>query len=188
MNRRPAAAVLLCLALVACTKDAKPPKRIDGVEDFGDPKHDHVKGPVTYPQTPPVGGPHNSVWLACGVYDEPVPNEHAVHSMEHRAVWVTYRPDLSAADVDTVHRLQALKPAFVLISPYPGLPSAVVASAWGKQLKVDRADDPRLAEFVKAYAGATGGGVEATATCAPGATLDQVRQIDATEASATPAP
>jgi Protein of unknown function (DUF3105) len=40
---------------------------------------------------------------------------------------------------------------YVLVSPYPGLPFPVVASAWGKQLKLNLADDPRLEQFVKAY-------------------------------------
>jgi hypothetical protein len=40
---------------------------------------------------------------------------------------------------------------FVLLSPYPGLPAPVVASARGKQLKLDSAEDPGLERFVSAY-------------------------------------
>ena len=40
---------------------------------------------------------------------------------------------------------------YVLVSPYPDLPAPVVASAWGKQLRLDSADDPRLDEFVRAF-------------------------------------
>jgi hypothetical protein len=190
---RRTAAVALCLALAAtgaCTKHkaAAPDPGIEGVETFPDLKHTHVAGPVTYPNTPPVGGPHNPVWLACGVYAEPIPNQHAVHSMEHGAVWVTYRPDLPQQDVDAVHRLQALKPSFVLESPYDGLPAPIVASAWGLQLKVEKADDPRLAEFVRKYAGGPQGGEGPNVRCIPGASLTQVRAIDAREASASPSP
>jgi hypothetical protein len=39
----------------------------------------------------------------------------------------------------------------VLVSPYPDLPAPVVASAWGKQLQLDSANDPRLEQFVSAF-------------------------------------
>jgi hypothetical protein len=94
------------------------------------------------------------VWQNCGVYDQPVPNEWAVHSMEHGAVWVTYRPDLPADQVEAL-RAVARAQEYVLLNPWAAdapLPSSIVASAWGLQLKVDTASDPRLAQFVQRYA------------------------------------
>ena len=127
---------------------------ISGVERIAAADRDHVTGAVTYPQSPPVGGPHNAVWQNCGVYDQPVPNEWAVHSMEHGAVWVTYRPDLPADQVEAL-RAVARGQEYVLLNPWAAdapLPSSIVASAWGLQLKVDTASDPRLAQFVQRYA------------------------------------
>ncbi|MEO3935384.1 DUF3105 domain-containing protein [Dermatophilaceae bacterium Soc4.6] len=109
----------------------------------------HTPSAVTYAQTPPAGGEHAPVWLNCGVYTSPVRNENAVHAMEHGAVWVTYRPDLPAADVDALKA--AIPDTYMVLSPYAGLPAPVVASAWGKQLLLTGADDPRLAAFIKAY-------------------------------------
>ena len=109
----------------------------------------HVSTPVAYAQTPPAGGEHAPVWLNCGTYTKPVPNENAVHSMEHGAVWVTYREGLPA---DQAKKLTAALPdTYIVLSPYKGLTAPVVASAWGKQLTLDSAADPRLAEFVKVY-------------------------------------
>jgi hypothetical protein len=123
----------------------------DGVATIDGLSRDHVDGAVAYAQTPPVGGEHAPVWQNCRVYDAPVVNERAVHSLEHGAVWITWRPDLPDDQVDAVRRL-ADGQGFVLASPFPGLPSPVVASAWGRQLPLESADDPRLAQFVRAFA------------------------------------
>jgi Protein of unknown function (DUF3105) len=123
---------------------------IPGVVTYANLARTHVPGHVTYPQNPPVGGPHNPVWLNCGIYDQPVPNENAVHSLEHGAVWITYRPDLSPAAVTQLQNL-ARGHSYVILSPYSGLPAPVVASAWGVQLKVQSASDPRLGQFVTKY-------------------------------------
>ena len=185
---RRAALTFLALALLAgCTKDSGKPKppTIDGVQVFEGLSHDHVPGQVTYPQVPPVGGPHSAAWLNCGVYDEPVPNVNAVHSMEHGAVWITYRPTLPEDERNTLKRLQGLKPAYVLVSPYEGLPSPAVASTWGYQLEVDRVDDPRLAEFVKEYAGGDQGG-EGGAPCSGGLTPEEAVRYNASPGASAP--
>lgn len=70
--------------------------------------------------------------------------------MEHGAVWITYQPDLPSDQVEVLRNL-AHDNSYVLVSPYPDLPSPVVASAWGKQLTLDSANDPRLEQFVSAF-------------------------------------
>ena len=122
----------------------------EGVESFAIPSRNHVEGTVSYPQTPPVGGDHNPVWQNCGFYSSPVRNENAVHSMEHGAVWITYQPDLPSDQVEVLRNL-AHDNTYVLVSPFPDSPAPVVASAWGKQLQLDSANDPRLEQFVSAF-------------------------------------
>lgn len=123
---------------------------LTAVQTFPEPEAGHKEGPLTYPQTPPAGGVHNPVWQNCGIYNQPIGNENGVHSMEHGAVWVTYRPDLPAADVEAL-RVQIRGKRYALLSPYPNLPAPVVASAWGVQLQLDGPNDPRLASFLSAY-------------------------------------
>jgi hypothetical protein len=109
----------------------------------------HTEDNVGYEQNPPAGGEHNPVWQNCGVYEEPIRAETAVHSLEHGAVWITYRPDLSG---EKVQRLQDLAQgeSYVLLSPMKNLPSPIVASAWGQQIQVDKASGERLKQFVSA--------------------------------------
>ena len=62
----------------------------EGTKTFTGLEQTHVDTPVNYPQTPPVGGPHNPQWQTCAFYDKPIMVERGVHSMEHGAVWITY--------------------------------------------------------------------------------------------------
>ena len=121
---------------------------VEGVETFENAS-EHVEGIVDYEQTPPAGGQHNQVWLNCGVYTEPVPNENAVHSMEHGAIWVTYDPSLSDDELSTLRA--KLPSSYVILSPFEGLPSPIVLSGWNSQLQVESADDERVAAFFEEY-------------------------------------
>ncbi|MDJ0313170.1 DUF3105 domain-containing protein [Arthrobacter sp. H35-D1] len=126
-------------------------KPIAGIETYSNLTRNHVKTAVGYPQVPGVGGDHSATWTNCGTYPEPVNEERAVHSLEHGAVWITYKPGISPTDLGTLTTLVKNKP-YVLLSPNPDQTSAVTASAWGTQLNVPSADDSRLPVFIKAYA------------------------------------
>lgn len=124
---------------------------IAGVQTYGPfAANVHVNDDVTYAQVPPVGGEHRPTWQNCGIYNDPVVEELAVHSMEHGAVWITYRPDLPAEQVEQLKGLVRGR-SYTLLSPYPDQPSPVAASAWGVQLTADSAGDPRLGQFVSKY-------------------------------------
>jgi hypothetical protein len=113
------------------------------------PAGSHLAGPITYNESPPIGGRHNLIWQNCAVYDTPIHNEHAVHSLEHGAIWITYSPDLPAGQVQALKDVAA--DDFMLLSPYPGLGSPVVVTAWNHQLRLDGATDPRLRPFINKF-------------------------------------
>ena len=121
-----------------------------GVEEFEVPTRDHTKAEVSYEQSPPVGGNHNPVWQNSGFYEEPLRDENAVHTLEHGAVWITYSPDFPQEGKYQIREIVSGQDC-VLASPFPGLDAPVVASAWGKQLTLEGADDPNLERFVRTY-------------------------------------
>lgn len=123
---------------------------VEGIQEYEDQTFDHVTGLVDYELRPPVGGDHNEAWQNCGFYTEPVAAEHAVHSLEHGAVWITYQPGLPEEDLETL-REDMGSSGYVLVSPYEDQDSPVVLSAWGIQLNVDSADDPRIEQFLNRY-------------------------------------
>jgi hypothetical protein len=127
---------------------SRPPGEVQ-TYDVG-PGGDHQPGEIDYAQTPPAGGAHNEVWQNCGFYGEPIADENAVHSLEHGAVWITYTPDIPQDEIERIRDLSEGND-FVLVSPYPGQDSPIVATAWGKQLTLESAEDSDLERFVNAY-------------------------------------
>lgn len=126
-------------------------KAISGVTYKAQPDHTHVEGNLTYNTTPPTGGNHSQYWADCSgtVYPNAIANENAVHSMEHGAVWITYKPGLAADQVATLSKLVTGTDR-MLMSPYPDLKTNVSLQSWNYQLFVDSADDPRIQEFILA--------------------------------------
>ncbi|TMR12690.1 DUF3105 domain-containing protein [Nonomuraea turkmeniaca] len=175
---------------------------LDAVANYKYEAGQHVWNAVTYKETPPVGGQHNNYWQQCAIYDKPIHSEHAVHSLEHGASWITYRPDLPKAQVDKLKEVAAStgNQEYMLMSPFPNLPAPIVVSSWGHQLKLNSPDDPKLGAFIKRYQngadtpepGATCGGTDAITTTADQAPLPpeptgQQQQQQPTE-TAAPSP
>ncbi|CAM5329638.1 hypothetical protein SALBM311S_07633 [Streptomyces alboniger] len=112
----------------------------------------HVTSTVSYPMKPPVGGDHHQAWMTCDgtVYTKAVAHENAVHSLEHGAVWITYNDKASDADVKKLADKVGSTP-YTLMSPEKDQAGAVMLSAWGRQLTVSSASDPRVQQFLSKY-------------------------------------
>lgn len=127
---------------------------VRGEQDWDAKKlgRNHVETPVKYEMNPPVGGDHHPRWMNCNgdVYKNPVPEVNAVHSLEHGAVWVTYNEKAAKGDLDKLAETVGKTP-YTLMSPVKEQTGAIMLSAWGKQLTVDNAADPRVAQFFTKY-------------------------------------
>ncbi|MFF9219070.1 DUF3105 domain-containing protein [Streptomyces viridosporus] len=135
-------------------KAAEAKKPIRG-EKTWEPKElgrDHVQGTVKYAMNPPVGGDHHQAWMTCDgtVYTQAIAKENAVHSLEHGAVWVTYNDRAADAEVKALDD-KVSKTPYSLMSPVEDQSGAIMLSAWGHQLTVDKASDPRVDQFFTKY-------------------------------------
>lgn len=136
-------------------------RHIDGLygstAEAGKLGREHTTDKVTYDRTPPVGGNHNPVWQNCGIYTDEQEVGKMVHDMEHGAVWITYGKGTSGSEIaklQFIAREQGLYQGqmWTDVSPYTGLKANEIwASAWGYQVKLDNADDPRLPKFLKRF-------------------------------------
>lgn len=129
--------------------------QIDDLKQIDVVSSNHKPGPQSYPDVesvPPTGGDHNVVPQSCQVYDKPIANEHAVHSLEHGAAWLTYDPSLPAKDIATLKKLADGDP-YRMMSPYPGLKRKISLQAWGEQVFIDKVSDSRIKRFLELFAG-----------------------------------
>lgn len=102
---------------------------------------------------PPSGGDHNPTPLTCGFYDQQPPDEFAVHSLEHGAVWIAFDPSTSANDVNGLRAFA--KEDHVLVTPYAGMTAPITVVAWEHRLGLQSVTDPRLKQFVEAFRNAS---------------------------------
>lgn len=122
----------------------------DGVVTVAVGEARHVEGEIDY-DGHPAGGEHNSAWLNCGAYSEPVAEENAVHSLEHGAVWITY--EAGDANVDVGRLVGYAGRNKVLVSPVDSQEAPVLVTAWARQMETETADDPRINQFIVEFAG-----------------------------------
>lgn len=65
-------------------------------------------------------------------------------------MWIAYRSGLDQQQVDTLTRLASSR-TYTIVSPMKDLAAAVVLSAWGIQLELGDAGDPRVEVFLNKY-------------------------------------
>lgn len=128
--------------------------RPEGTVELAHSANDHTPDMteiVEYAESPPVGGRHAPppFWQNCGFYDAPIRNESAVHSMEHGAVWITFRADLPQDQIDEIK--DKADQGFVLASPYTEQTEPVVLSAWNNQLRLADYNEDTIDEFVRYF-------------------------------------
>ena len=73
-----------------------------------------------------------------------------MHAEEHGAAWVTYTDKASKSDVATLAAKVKQTP-YSMMSPYADQSAPIELSAWGHQLSVQSAKDPRVAKFFETY-------------------------------------
>ena len=121
----------------------------EGIQVYPATTNRTLERPIDYDRAPPTNGDHDPLWQNCGFYPEPIKDRHAVHSMDHGVVWISYRPDLPANQVDELRSYAGER--YVIVSPYPGQDAPVTVTSWRVQLELDGADDPRLRQFVDQF-------------------------------------
>lgn len=149
------------LLLVSCRNEKE---KLEGLRTYQYTGGTVRSGSLSYDQTPPAGGSYNAFWQTCAEYAAPIYAEYAVHSLARGALWLTYRPDVSPAELSALKlslaepielknngEVSIIKP-MLLVSPVPEQDSPLMLTAWNAQVSAESATDKNLLRFKRQFA------------------------------------
>jgi len=115
-----------------------------------------------YNSNPPSSGDHWPTPATCQVYINEVPDEAVIHSLEHGAVWISYK---DKNDKDLIKKLTDITKGSggkVLLSPREKNDSNLALASWGRVLRLEKYDEQKIRDFIRYYRNAA---PEALAAC-----------------------
>ncbi len=121
----------------------------------------HVRDgqPIAYPSYPPTSGPHWPAPDTWGFHSAAVPDERAVHNLEHGGVVASYN-NIPPEDLAALQGLLTTYPkdkyggVKLLIRPYDRIaPGTIVLTAWSWIDELPGFDEARVRRFMDAHLG-----------------------------------
>ena len=116
----------------------------------------HIEGEIDYAsledyqgEIPPAGGAHSGASQPCGTFDAPVQWETTLHTLEHGAVWIAYRSDLPADQIEDLKELGDAPE--MIVAPEERLTAPIVVTSWNHQYVAQSADDENIRRFIRFY-------------------------------------
>ena len=151
------AAILAGVAVISVLgffiyRKAVPPE-LPGVAQETNQGRNHVLNnqSVGYASATPTSGAHSGSSPRCGIYNQEMPPEFAVHALEHGTVVIWYQPTISADEVSAIRRTVNKFDSDVILSPNTQLSDPIVATAWARFKAYDDGADAELEEFITTY-------------------------------------
>ncbi|HKY52308.1 MAG TPA: DUF3105 domain-containing protein [Candidatus Limnocylindria bacterium] len=119
--------------------------------------HPREGQPIAYQSYPPTYGPHWPSATTWGFHNEPVPDERAVHNLEHGGVVASYN-NIPAESLAALQRLLTTYPrdkydqVKLVIRPYDRIPAGtIVLTAWNWIDELPAYDEARVTRFLNAH-------------------------------------
>lgn len=104
-----------------------------------------------YNSNPPTSGPHWATPAQCKIYTEEIPDEAVIHSLEHGAVWLSYKDKNNQDLVKKLTELVGKNPNKLILSPRREDESAIAVASWGRLLKLENFEENQISDFINNY-------------------------------------
>lgn len=136
------------------------------IQTFDDLGRGHFAAGQAYNEyngNPPTSGPHASVYVQWGIYEEPQPKEQMVHNMEHAGVIVWYNCEGGAEPLspDECAELKngltsIVQPAvagggMIVMTPYADMQGRIALTAWRHLDSFNEFDEQRVQTFLETF-------------------------------------
>jgi len=102
---------------------------------------------IIYNTNPPAAGEHYAKTAHAGIYDKAPADGNLVHSLEHGAVILWYKPDLQKKDVEKLKKIFSQTTGKSIMTPRKSLDVPVAVSSWGRVLRLQTIDDKQIKKF-----------------------------------------
>lgn len=109
----------------------------------------HVPGgtTVSYHTNPPSSGDHYADPANFGVYDHEIPDEAAVHNLEHGGIWISYKPDIPEIAKNKLVKI-AKSNTKVILTPRSKNDSTIALVSWRRIYKMEVSADGSFPEDI----------------------------------------
>lgn len=104
---------------------------------------------INYNSNPPAAGQHYPETAHAGIYNKAPEDGYLVHSLEHGAIILWYRSDLSAADIEKLKKIFNQMSGKIIMTPRKSLDVSVALTSWGRLLKLQSINEKQIKAFFK---------------------------------------
>jgi hypothetical protein len=124
---------------------------IQGEQEYAIQSREHIglrQSHAAYTTNPPTSGPHASAERG-GFYANEIPDEMAVHNLEHGFIWISYK-NIPENQVLQIRALAKDNPGRLIASKrVKNDTDGVILASWGKMLTLSRYDETLAKGFIK---------------------------------------
>src|SRR3972149_1840580 len=127
---------------------------VEGTQEFPIVSRTHIASGTPgsgYNSNPPNSGNHWPAAAKNGIYDSPLPDEQALHNLEHGHVWISYKNDIGDDVKNKLKEIVSEDDWKIILSPRDGNDSKIALVSWGRVLSMDEPDYDKIKKFIETY-------------------------------------